>query len=509
MRCWGGEGSAGPVTESGRGEDFAVAGLVASVGPPARGAEDVEVLDQGVQGGCRERLGGEIREQDFTAPLALRRTGEDPDRGAVGGTVRDSALGEADGGLEEALGEEGAPQAVGLLLRGQRVDQGIGRAEDDGRAVVGQQIGQVLDLLENGERAPCLGRLVGKDTDKDPWIPPVVGRQVLTVGHVQLVLLDAAYEHAAASETGEVLGGFGGEEERANLGVGLRVQGHQEVAAVRVGNGDGEVFGVLVQSGDAGEAGQSRGDGGCGLVHGEVVAAQSAAGLHDPLDGLGGGVGRFDELVGEARESRPGLVVSGEREYLLADVRVLEVDLVGPLQERVPAEIGQGLVQFVPQVDQRRHAVEHRPGGHPSAPRGQGVQSQFGTELAGVGVSPASGQEPFDDSTAVEDRPAALVLDGLRKVGVPAGPGGDDGPLDLRECSDFRVTDPPGHNLRQDGSSRSMGTGHAAQLPPHGCFRHPSRMRHSEHRTQYLRDRSFNFEGLITRVISFARHHAL
>lgn len=81
------------------------------------------------------------------------------------------------------------------------------------------------------------------------------------------------------------------------------------------------------------------------------MAAQPTAGLHDPLDGLGGGVGRFDELVGEACESGPGLVVSGEREYLPADVRVLEVDLVGPLQKRVPAEIGQGLIQFVPQVD--------------------------------------------------------------------------------------------------------------------------------------------------------------
>ncbi len=139
---------------------------------------------------------------------------QDPDRGAVGRAEGEYAFGEADRGLEEVLFQEVPAQTVRFTAGGQGPDERVGGSQDDGGAVLGEEVGEVLQALQDGERAAGLGRLIGQAAGDDVRVSPVFRGQFLAVGKVHLEFLDALCHEAAAGEPGQVWHRVRGEEER-------------------------------------------------------------------------------------------------------------------------------------------------------------------------------------------------------------------------------------------------------------------------------------------------------
>ncbi len=243
------------------------------------------------------------------------------------------------------------------------------------------------------------------------------------------------------------------------------MQGDQQVAAAGMQDGGRCLFLALVQSREAGQAGHRAAHQRNRFIGGEVVAAQAAARVHDPFERFGRGVGGLGELVGEYGEQ--GALTVGVRQVaqLSLEEGVVGVGLGGTLQDRLPGQVGERFVEELAQAEQRRHRVDQRASGHRAPPGGQGVEHQLRPDLAGVGIAAAGGQKPFGDFTAVEERAGSLVRDGLGEIRVSAGPGGDDGTLDLGQGPDFGVTDPPGDLLGQDGIGCFTCASHAVPLP--------------------------------------------
>ena len=155
------------IVQHGRGEDAAVAWLMARIMIPAGGAPDGDVVDDRIECGLVERAGRMVGDEHETTTVGLRCADEDPDCGAMGRPVRDHAARKSDDGLEQAGREERPTEPVRIAVLGQAAGKDVGGAEDHGGAVVGEEITPRLDRPQDAEGITALAGREGDDADED------------------------------------------------------------------------------------------------------------------------------------------------------------------------------------------------------------------------------------------------------------------------------------------------------------------------------------------------------